>query len=600
MADQSFSLSTTLDTLLSLQVEEVLAKSEKLECVAYGDVFFRKAREAEAAVNAEAERGWRLLVQLVQVRMQADKPGHPYRPFAEGLGGRSLLPSDLDDTSASAVCDLGKSLDDPELRARLLDIGWVRLRDVESARLAVSSYMDAAKRLFDLHHWMDYVERGERALRLAAQIRDKSLVDSVAGEMERRVVEIDGCDPLYMTARLMELLYEFEYGEPDEMTRIAETAVQSAEAKWDYERARTYLENIRRWRRKTDDDGGERDARVRIAQSYVKEADLYSVEGSELRAAVYLEKAHEVYRQIEGMREYAEEVYTQLRTAQRKARSALQEVRSDSIDITEPSKNAREHVSGKTLSEALLALATIKKPTNFDKETEKVRDLMTRLPLQNLFGGARLDHDGRSIAHITPAIGGDEKQQKQALWEKVVESVSQSYQIDAQAMIVPAIYQLTFEHEISVRDLRDLVVNNPFVPEGHEDLFAKGFVAGFRWNFPESLSILVPQLENSLRHLLSRAGYEVTTRDKLGLQSVIQMGSILSYKKRGLEQIISSDIVNELKVLFSEKHGMDLRNRIAHGLMSHDDYFSSAAVYAWWIIFIICINPVHHRFEEPE
>ena len=95
--------------------------------------------------------------------------------------------------------------------------------------------------------------------------------------------------------------------------------------------------------------------------------------------------------------------------------------------------------------------------------------------------------------------------------------------------------QFNFEHPLVLEDLVDLVVDNPLVPPGHEELFARGFLRGFGWNLAESLSILVPQLENALRHALARAGREVTTRDKHRLQNFIQMGRMLSEYREDLE-----------------------------------------------------------------
>jgi hypothetical protein len=89
----------------------------------------------------------------------------------------------------------------------------------------------------------------------------------------------------------------------------------------------------------------------------------------------------------------------------------------------------------------------------------------------------------------------------------------------------------------------------------------------------------------------------VTRRDKHGLQSVIQMGIILSDRREQLEQILGADTVKELKVLFSDQHGPDLRNGIAHGLFSHDHFFTYPAIYAWWFVLFLCINPVYRRFQ---
>ncbi|HEC12609.1 MAG TPA: DUF4209 domain-containing protein [Acidiferrobacteraceae bacterium] len=596
----SFILSTTPEILLALPVSEALAESEKPECWNYGQVFFKRAKEAEAGANTEVATAWRLLGDLSQVTLEHSDPNEPFRPIVITADGRSILPSDLDEVTAGAVHQLGRVIDDVELSARLLDITWVCLRDPDAARQAVQCYIKAAKRLFRPKEWIDYAYRIERALRLSRQLRDEALSDTILRVIEQKVLDLDGSDPLYMTANLMGLLHEFRKGDPDLMSQVAKKAAKSAEAENDFDRVRAHLNNLLAWRRTAGDQNGERDAEIAIAHSYEQQADCHSGKGGELLAAEFLEQAHEAYRNISGMHVKVDEIYERLREAQKYARDSLQEIRTDSIDVSEIIKATRECVAGKPFRDALLALATITRPTDFSKETVNARELMKQFPFQSLFGGAKIDDDGRVIAHRTPAISEDKNQAEQALWERVVEQVSLSYQVIVQAQIVPALNQLTFEHSPSLRDMRDLVTHNPFVPPGHEELFAKAFIAGFRWNFPEALSILIPQMENSLRYMLERTGVEVTKRDKHGLQSVIQMGTILGDCKDQLEQIIGENLTKELKVLFSDQHGPDIRNRVAHGLMAHDEFFSYAAIYAWWFILYLCINPVHRRFRKEE
>ena len=222
-------------------------------------------------------------------------------------------------------------------------------------------------------------------------------------------------------------------------------------------------------------------------------------------------------------------------------------------------RDARDCVAGKPLREALLALATFVRVTDFEQETENARGLMEKYPLQGLFGSVRLDHSGLVVGRTRAAFTTDETEFERALWERVVGHVDLRYQVIAQTGIVPAINQLNFEHSLALEDMADIVIDNPFVPQGHEELFARGFLAGFRWNLAEGMSILVPQLENALRRVLAGAGHEVTTRDKHGIQSFKPMGRILSEYRQDLEAMLGKDIVQELRVLFVDQNGADLR-----------------------------------------
>ena len=70
------------------------------------------------------------------------------------------------------------------------------------------------------------------------------------------------------------------------------------------------------------------------------------------------------------------------------------------------------------------------------------------------------------------------------------------------------------------------------------------------------MSVLVPQFENGLRHLLEGMGVEVSSLDKDGQQNVFQMGKVLSLDS--LQTVFSTDLVKEMKVLFTDPHGRDL------------------------------------------
>ena len=596
MSEEEFVFSTATEVLMGLPVGEALRESTKPECLAYADVFLKRARAAEAAGSDEIARGWALLAQLCRVALRPSEPNVPFRPMWEEPGGRTMVPGDMDERSAAAVRELGFATNNGELSARLLDVTWSRLRDPKAARQAVKSYLAAADPLFDPEHWTAYAARVERAARLARQLGDQGLVDEVLAEIEKRIVELDGTDPLYLSCHLMELLHEFKRGDPASMRGIAAKGARLSEERHDFERTRKYHKLVGLWCRRIEDDEGEKAARIAMAMSLHQQAAHFSDPGQELVAAHWLEKAHDAYRNIPGMRARAKEIYAELREYQRRAAQSLNRITTEIPNASELVKHARDWVTGKPLREALLALATVVQVTDFEEETKKARELMEKYPLQGLFGGVTMDHSGRVVARTRPAFATDENEFELALWERVVRHVDLNHQVTVQTEIVPAMNQLNFEHSLSLADLVDLVMNNPFIPQGHEELFAKGFLAGFRWDFAESLSILVPQLENSLRHVLGQMGHEVTKRDKHGLQNYIQMGTMLSERRSELEEIFGKDIVQESRVLFSEHNGAGLRNQIAHGLMRHDQFFHHSSIYAWWFIFYLTIFPIHERF----
>ena len=296
-----------------------MTQSGKAECPAYSDVFFERAKVAQAAGEQEVARAWTLLAQLCRVTLNATEHSEPFRPWWQDASGRTLVPRDMDDESAAAVRQLGFAVTDAELRSRLLDASWDRLRDPDAAREAVGSYLEAANRLFDLEHWTQCVARMERAAGLARHLRDTDLLEGVLKEVEDRVVELDGSDPLYLSSSLMDLLYFFKRGDSVAMRDIAAKGARLAEGSGDFERARTWHDLVVRWCRRAGDDEGERAARIAVASSLLRQGGQSSDPGQELVASHFLERAHEAYRNIPGMRAQTQEVYAQLREAQRRS-----------------------------------------------------------------------------------------------------------------------------------------------------------------------------------------------------------------------------------------------------------------------------------------
>ena len=45
----------------------------------------------------------------------------------------------------------------------------------------------------------------------------------------------------------------------------------------------------------------------------------------------------------------------------------------------------------------------------------------------------------------------------------------------------------------------------------------------------------------------------------------------------------------DLQGLLVERFGVNLRNRMAHGLMGDDEFASPTGLYLWWLVLRICM-----------
>jgi len=102
--------------------------------------------------------------------------------------------------------------------------------------------------------------------------------------------------------------------------------------------------------------------------------------------------------------------------------------------------------------------------------------------------------------------------------------------------------------------------------------------------------LLVPQVENSLRHVLESHGVDVSNLMSDGTQPVKILGSIFGMKET--KKIFGEALCFELRGCLIQKTGFDFRNRIAHGFVSEGECYSIAAETIWWLVLRICLTPI--------
>lgn len=128
-------------------------------------------------------------------------------------------------------------------------------------------------------------------------------------------------------------------------------------------------------------------------------------------------------------------------------------------------------------------------------------------------------------------------------------------------------------------------------PAGREMLFARGLHAGLTGDFVVAMHLSLPQVENSLRHMLAQRGVVVT---KLvdGIEDVVFLHELLDARgtyRPLLEEMFGEDTIFDLEGLLVRRFGANLRNRSAHGLMDYEQIQSVEGIYSWWLVLRLCV-----------
>jgi hypothetical protein len=210
-------------------------------------------------------------------------------------------------------------------------------------------------------------------------------------------------------------------------------------------------------------------------------------------------------------------------------------------------------------------------------------------PLSSLFGGTYMSRDGRVIAK-TNGINFDNT--LEGNHPNIQATVMRNHGIHltliVQGKILPALEILHLEHRIREVDFFSIVKQSPIVPPGREVLFAKGLYSGYDHDYVTALHLLSPQIENLVRYHLKNAGTKTSTLDSCGIENENGLSTLVALPE--MKAVFGDDLTFEIKALFCDPLGANLRNELAHGLVDHNACNSLHGVYAWWFTLKLVFN----------
>ncbi|MDB9314209.1 DUF4209 domain-containing protein [Spirulina sp. CS-785/01] len=580
----------TKDDFLNTDWQDVINDSEQKECFSYWRAFWQKAQEAKEVENTREQAVFEILAAVTNVAIRRDSTEDF---FAEHY--KNITDEQLDFLSA-IVSDIS----DAELQARVADILWVIRRDYKMAQLAISAYLQSANTLESPDNWTYCFDRIERSLHLARKIKDQD--DKVFNHIETVINRYQGEDHLYLSAELMRLLLEYKKGKPTKYIALTEKAVHLAESASNWEKARI-LWNIKAgWHRIEKEREQELAALRYAAETFFKQAQstLNQDLPSYITASHFLQRAVQALRNIQGTKEETSairargnEVHKLLLECQQETHKEMGLISVDSnMDISALVEQAQDHVRGKIFHEALFSIALLGTSTNVSKLRQQVEQQAREFILSHISPMVMVNEMGKVIARQPNAIlSNDSEEAEEAIIFEMYHCATMFHQkLHGFICIEPARYQIQLEHNVRANDILAIISSSPFIPPNREYLFAKGLYAGLTGDFLTSTHILIPQIENSIRYIMWERGIITSGLDDRGIQNEHNLNTTLYHPE--ITSIFDDNTLFDLKCLLVEHSGSNLRNRMAHGLISDGEFMNPLMSYIWWLTLRLCCLPI--------
>ncbi|WP_374009235.1 DUF4209 domain-containing protein [Leifsonia sp. LS-T14] len=553
---------------------------------ATGSAMLYELASGVANSDPDAEASARALAGVFSMMLQPENWDAPFAPMLVFSTGRSALPSDLTDDELVFLEQLLESIDHPWLTARIADVLFVRQHDrsarYTAAKRAAEAY--AGIELRDdpdretLHGWRRGIELSARfrledvlnqlivtasntfkiadeveAWRIAQAMRNAGVSRDEASEIHTRLATLGAnTTPPHL---YREIHYE---------------AFRWAQFSGNLEATGTYLE--------------------KVGDSWWEEAGQRT--DSMLVRRDFLGKAYAVYSSV-PRKHRSKQTQTRLAELPRLIRetgaASLDEmipVGSTTVDLTGIKKLAEQITEIPDPLDAIAAWFTAAPLEKYDDAIEAARKQAADHPLLNFIGRSTVTDDGRKI-HST---GNRERLGlPDELWAQMVKSFQLRLEIVIPGLVLPVLNELSSQRQLTRTDFAHLVRSSPFVAPDQEDLWATAIHHGYYGRFTEALFILAPAIEGSVRHILHQYGIE--TRAIRDDDTEIETGLSALMDLDGADDIFDKDLAWNIRALFCGPIGPNLRNRVAHGLVTRAEAESTASIYAWFFAFRLAFVP---------
>jgi len=588
----------TVDDFERINLSSILAMTNTLHFHTLQDAFNRAAQTSKESGDSAAERGYNVLAVICSYHFNPNRTD-AFSPQIMMDGRRSLIPNDYIGEQQDVLIQITERIDHPLLRARIADSCWYTNRKLHRmAEVASRSYLDAVNMFFARVLFYQYesdfevpskvVDLVDRAFSIYASTGKRKSIPDYAKQTFSKAYEI-AKDKLNIIAfhRLSSLGNNFGLLEWKDIAKDAESIAIATKDKQYAEAVKKVWLHAAYAYSKIGDKDASNQCKVNAVEQTLRLRDAVS---SSMAKASWTRDAIGELRSIGGMNDRIAELKSELQQYEEDSLSELSEF-SIPIDLTEERRATIENFEGLGIHEMLYRLAFASRPPEKIALHKNCLQKKNKYFLSSIAGKSYSDEQGKMIAQ-SPSAGFRDKPSEEWFDHESLTEVGFRYHVEAEAFIKPACITMVQNESIDERHIEPIVYHSAFIPPGHEAIFALGFARMIQGDMVSAVHMLIPQLENSLRYVLTNRGLRTAKLNVDLTQEDQSLSQMYSNRKEELEKAFGQDITYIFHLLFNLKGGPMLRHEMAHGKLTIGDCYSAPCIYACWLIFHITCLPL--------
>ncbi len=525
-------------------------------------------------------------------RHNIDKPFQP--KFQAFNGSRSYAFKDFERKDFIILEEFLNRTSNLAMLARINDMLWEKEKNrFEFGKEAINKYLSLCEMLreknkeFDSFTIGNYVERSIMIWRSLGRKEDKreKIELQIKKFIDDKPVEPNDYTR-YFFFELLPLVLRTGGENTEKWISLIEQSVEDSIKQKQFEKSRKYvdllIEIYGNQKRTSEKKRWEKDH----TKIFIMELEEVKKGGANaLFLGDFYNKAIEACGRTPGMRQKRVELHKELVETQKNIPGQLNPFtfRAE-IDVSKCMNACRNAIQSSSFIDSLRVIADMSRPQRKSILTENARNSMRANPVSTSMSNRLIGRNGRTTSVVPGSLS--DNPDENALKYNIFEGLGIHMKV-CSAIISGCRLEIERKSDFNINSIYSMLYPNPFVPEGHVEQFKSGILSGIRGDWISSCTILTLQLENSLRTLMEIAGEDITGMDVEGRQKEKSLSSFLFEPK--MEGILGKDMQFQLDFLFCSEFGLNIRNDLAHGLLS-DGELQFFGPYVWSLAMLLCFN----------
>lgn len=556
-------------------------------------IFLEYSKIEQEANNHALANALELSYRICSMALVANSINEPFKPW-EGI-------NNFTDQELEFITNVYNDIEQPILKARFADLLYLRANpkniSYSYAHAAIKNYIALS---FDKDNSNIYIINcWHRAICLSKLINDKVSLSTI-GDKLLNYFKLDIPNTPFINLELATLIQENKLcsSKNEEIAKLLfQKASDYLQSSNNYKIPREYFSLAEKFFKSIHNENEQWKCILEIAHCFELEGDsrINNNVPDQITAYFFYRDALKTYRKIPNNYRNSLNINTQIKQIKTKitesGKKVLDEmvpVKTYSINYSEHTKNVINYVKNKeSLDHALLYFTALSKP-EYQKLHDRTVDISKNTLFDSLSSTSYMSGDGRTIKNDPPInLSSEEKRDKDAILNKTIHNfVCNDLIMYVKAEIIPALRQILSEFHVTKEFLVDLCDRSPIVPKGRKYLMGSALWHGFEKDFGNAIHLLAPQVEHLIRTQLKDNNIQTIRIDETDNEN--SLSTLLNHEKA--KEILGENLWFEMKAIFGEQVGANLRNEVAHGLLDDETSQSEASVYAWWMILRLIVR----------